>query len=109
MSDTSSHSNEQYLSTPEKKKKMEKLKERVRIAEKQVQKLTAKIRELTTKQGKCLDSDLHNDLLGIMNESSENVRKAYPDDSFARLFWEEQLKAASVSDSRQVRWHPLLI
>ena len=44
-----------------------------------------------------------------MNESSENVRKAYPDGSFARLFWEEQLKAASVSDSKQVRWHPLLI
>ena len=88
---------------------MEKLKKRVRIAEKQVQKLTAKIQELTTKQGKCLDSDLHNDLLGIMNESSENVRKAYPDGSFARLFWEEQLNAASVSDSKQVHWHPLLI
>ena len=43
MSDTSSHSNECYLSTPEKKAKMSKLKQRVRVAEKQVQNLRAKI------------------------------------------------------------------
>ena len=34
---------------------------------------------------------------------------AYPKGSFASLFWEEQLKAASVKDARQIRWHPLMI
>lgn len=29
--------------------------------------------------------------------------------SFARLFWEEQLKAASVKDPRLMRWHPVII
>ena len=43
LSDTSSHSNERYLNTPEKKAKMSKLKERARAAEKQVQNLRAKI------------------------------------------------------------------
>lgn len=49
------------------------------------------------------------DLLGIMNENSTNIKQAYPEGSFARLFWEEQLKAASVKDARQIRWHPLMI
>lgn len=32
-----------------------------------------------------------------------------PDGSFAKLFWDEQLKAASVSNPTQVRWHPVII
>ena len=109
LSDTSSHSNERYLSTPEKKAKMSKLKQRVRVAEKQVQNLRAKIKELTQQQGDDVDANLNADLLGIMNENYENIKQAYPEESFARLFWEEQLKAASVKDARQICWHPLMI
>lgn len=109
LSDTSSHSNERYLSTPEKKAKMCKLKERARTAEKQVEKLKAKIQQLTQQQGDDVDTNLNADLLGIMNENHEQIKQAYPEGSFARLFWEQQLKAASVKDARQVRWHPLMI
>ena len=92
-SDTTSHSNEHYLNTPEKKAKMSKLKERDHVAEKQVQKLRATIRDLTQKQGESVDNDLHADLIGIMNENYEQVKKAFPEASFARLFWEQQLQA----------------
>lgn len=44
-----------------------------------------------------------------MNENCERIKHTYPDGSFARLLWEEQLKSASVKDSRQIRWHPLMI
>ena len=109
MSDTSSHSNERYLNTPEKKAKMSKLKQRAHMAEKEIQKLRVRIAELTQQQGDSIDPILHGDLLTIMNENYDQIKQAYPEGSFARLFWEEQLKAASVKDPRQIRWHPLMI
>ena len=32
-----------------------------------------------------------------------------PSDSFKRIFWEQQVEAASKKDSRSMRWHPLMI
>ena len=94
MSDTSRHSIERYLNTPFKKAKMCKLKERVCIAEKQNHMLKTRIVEITQKVISCL----HRDLLTIMNENHDQIKWAYPEGSFAPLFWEEQLKAALVKD-----------
>lgn len=55
---------------------MSKLKERVRVAEKQIQNLRAKIKELTQQQGDDVDANLNADLLGIMNENYENIKQA---------------------------------
>lgn len=44
-----------------------------------------------------------------MKENTVALRKTYAEGSFARLLWEEQLKATSAKDPRQVRWHPVLI
>ena len=68
-----------------------------------------KIKKLTEEQGEVLDSCLTSDLVSIMEENSERVKAAYLEGSFARLFWEEQLKAASVADKRRIRWHPTMI
>ena len=69
-----------------------------------------KVRTLL-KQGDMVNSELHSDLLHMhMNENVDQITKAYPKNSFSTLFWDEQLKAASTTkDSRQVRWHPILI
>ena len=107
-SDTSSHTNDRYLNTPEKKAKLDGLRKRVHAAEEEVKRLKDKVRTLL-KQGDTVDSELHFDLLHIMNENVDQIRKAYPENSFSRLFWDEQLKAASTKDPRQVRWHPVLI
>ena len=48
-------------------------------------------------------------LLGIMNSENEANRQSFPNDNFARLFWEQQLRAASLKDPRQMRWIPLVI
>ncbi len=42
----------------------------------------------------------------------QNTEMVYPEGTFAtfaRLFWEEQLKASSGKKGRQNRWHPLMI
>ena len=68
-----------------------------------------KIKKLTEEHGESVDNELHSDLLGIMRNTDDQIRKAYPDGSFSRLFWEEQLKAAASKRPCQVRWHPVMI
>ena len=41
-----------------------------------------------------MDESFHSDLLKIMDDCSDEIKKAYPEGSFASLFWEEHLKAA---------------
>ena len=109
LSDSSSHSNFKCLTTPEKKARMTNLKKRAHNAEKEVKKLQAKIQQLTDKCGENVDKQLHNDLVSVMKENSKHVSEVYPEGTFANVFWNEQLKAALVKDSRQMRWHPLII
>ena len=44
-----------------------------------------------------------------MKEKTDSVHNAYPEGSFSRLFWDEQLRANSVSNLCQMRWHPLIV
>ena len=53
--------------------------------------------------------DLEVDLIHIMNENTDDIRKRYGKGTFARLLWDEQLKAATAKNPRQIRWHPMLI
>ena len=109
ITDTSSHANVRYMVTPEKITKMKKVKKQAQDATQEVRRLQKKIEQLTCDHGDRIDVGLHEDLLGIMNEKTKDIQDAYPNGSFGRLFWEEQLRAATVKDPRQVRWHPLII
>lgn len=97
------------MNTPEKMTKLDKMKKRVHKAENEVRKLQQKIEQLTQEQGESIDSDLHGDLLGIMKDKTKDIDQAYPEGSFARLLWEEQLRATTAKDPHQVHWHPLII
>ena len=77
-------------------------------AEQAVRTLSNKVQKLMAKDEQ-LDTSFQSDLLSIMRDNEQRVRDAYPEGSFAKLVWDEQLKAATAGDSRQVRWHPLLI
>lgn len=98
LSDTSSHSNERYLNTPEKKAKMSKLRARSRDAEKQLKALQEKVKVMVENESGHVDPNFSSDLLRILHDNSEKIEKAFPEGSFANLFWKEQLKAASVKD-----------
>ena len=69
--------------------------------------LNEKIKLLEKKiqiEGVKVDSDIHNDLQGIIECNLASVNK----NSFADLFWKEQVKAFSRSSSG-IRWHPMMI
>ena len=38
-----------------------------------------------------------------------DIMQQYPKDSFPRIFWQQQMEAASRKNARTMRWHPLMI
>lgn len=63
----------------------------------------------TEKSGVHLDPQLHDELISTMEENNEQVCKDFPQGTFKRLFWEQQLKAARCSNPRLMRWHPCMV
>ena len=51
--------------------------------------------------GQQVDSSLENDLCNIMNENTTKVLQSYPEGSFQRLFWVQQLEALKAKDKWQ--------
>ena len=108
-SDTSSHVNDRYLKDPQMKTKLGAMRDRMHVAEGANKKLKDKVTKLINEQGETVDSDLHQDLVLIMRENNEKIMQKYDEGTFPRLLWDEQLKATSTKDLRQMRWHPTLI
>ena len=44
-----------------------------------------------------------------MEENNSDVTRNFAEGSFSRLFWCQQLQAAKVTNSKQMRWHPCMI
>ena len=60
-------------------------------------------------RGSVVDDQLHEDLLTIMKEKSSHISQTYPHDSFQRMFWDAQLRAANLKNSKNIKWDPLII
>lgn len=74
----------------------------------QIRSLEEKVKKGIFLKGVNVDEKLHADLLSIMKNMSMD-QPIFPEGSLRRLFWMEQIKAASLKDMRNVRWHPLII
>ena len=101
--------NFRYLNTPEKVARMSSCSTEAKVAKKEVKRLKERLKALAEKEGICADNDLHSDLTETIGGQSDEVRKAFPPGTFARLFWEQQIEALKSTDRRQVRWHPMII
>ena len=108
LSSSSSHTNNRYLNTPERLAKVANLRQRVKNAENEVIKLKERECNLIQKSDS-VDQGLHDDLSTIINENTSDIQKAFPEGSFRRVFWDQQLENSKKTDARQYRWHPLMI
>lgn len=108
-SSTKSHTNMRFLNTPQKSKRYRELKARCVAAEKKIKRLEDTINRLLASSSVEVDNQLHQDLSQIVKENEDKVLKEFHENSFQHLFWEQQVKALSVADSRQMRWHPMII
>ena len=59
--------------------------------------------------GVTVEDETHNDSVTIMKENADLVAATYSENSFPRLFWNQQVKAASQHSAKSMRWHPVMI
>ena len=107
--EVSSHTNYRYLTAEQCKMRMHNLKEELDQQRSKVNELDKKIKEMIEESSQQLDSDFEHDLEHVMKENISRILEMYPEDSFQRLFWKQQLEALAMKDKRQVRWHPPMI
>ena len=101
----SSHVNYRFLSSSEKDQRLQNLHTLQRQTKLQLDRMSARISRSTEMNGIEVDGDMHADLVSIM----ENASGKKFDNTFQKIFWEQQQKAAEVSNPRLMRWHPLMI
>ena len=73
------------------------------------ERLKDKIAHLCQKEGVILVHALYHDIVAVMEENQESIHSNHKEGSFQRLFWDQQMAAAKLSDPRQMRWHPHMI
>lgn len=80
-----------------------------RILSKQNDRLKRKIAALSEVVGISLDEDSHNDLKEIVKSESTRFLDDLPAGSIQKIFWQQQVEAASLKNARNMQWHPLMI
>ena len=110
-SSLSSHINYRYLSSSEKDTRLGLLRQKNRILESKVKRLTAKLDSILQTDGIDLDDETSSDFISIMEEEDAGVESSFPPDSFQHIFWKHQLDSVARSGKKKngVRWHPLMI
>ena len=78
------------LDTPGKKRHMRQVLQRLRALLAQVQRTKARLEKVQQQSTLVIEEELSSNLLAIMAEAEEGVQKL-PDNSFKKMFWEQQV------------------
>ena len=105
----SSHTTYANLSTPEKDRRLGLLHQENRKAKQHIKNLRQRIETITIQDGVNLSDELHSDIKLIASTNTQDIYSRFPEDSFQRLFWDQQLQASSYKNSKSMKWHPLFI
>lgn len=105
----SSHTNYAALNTPEKDERLHRLHVEAKNTRQKLERLRDKISLDAARASPSVDEALDGDLWSIISENDTEVQESYPEGSFQRVFWDQQKKAASLNNSRSMKWHPLFI
>ena len=96
------------LSSEEISQRMKNLHDELCKIRKKQRRLKQLIEDSVDTHGVILDDCLHNDFKQMVKECEVQMEGATPN-SFKWVFWQQQMDAASETDSRGMRWHPLMI
>jgi len=107
--DPSSHTNYSCLHTPEKDERMSRIQQEKRKLNIRISQLQERISSVTAKVGITLTDDLHNDVVKIAAANTKRVHSTYSEDSFQRIFWDQQVQASKYKNAKSMKWHPLFI
>ena len=105
-SDINSHVNYRFLSSPEKIVRMHKLHDALRSSKRMVAELEGKLERIMQVDGVQLDDSISKGLRSILSNHQSSSSSS---NTFTSIFWQQQLKAASLSNKKGMRWHPAII
>ena len=61
------------------------------------------------RRGVQVDMELNDDLRMIVAENSGRISESYQDNSFGKMFWQNQERAMAVHNAKSMQWDPLMI
>ena len=105
---TSSHKNFRFMHTPEKIEVMRQMRKNSKSQQLKFVRLEKNLEVLMEKRGVYIDETVEKDLHTIVETNSASIESEFPDDSFQKLFWQQQMNAVKTSP-RGRRWHPAFI
>ncbi len=79
--------------------------QQLQIAKKQCDRMKQKIANVAEVEGITLDDEVHQDLASKGTTFLEGLSP----NSFAKIFWDQQIEAETKKNARNMRWHPLMI
>ncbi|XP_071101730.1 uncharacterized protein [Haliotis cracherodii] len=90
--------------------KIKVMKDKTQHLQTELDKIRRSIWKSISVKGQKLNETDNVELLGLLKKHTVDVEKAFPDEnSLQRLFWDQQLKCVSLTDRRQMKWHPMII
>ena len=100
--------NYRYLSSQGKDDKIRKLHKELTATKRTLSNVRSKLTRAIKEEGHVLDTEMNGYLKEIF-ANGEKLKDELPEGTFRRFFWQQQMQALSCKDSRQIRWHPLMI
>ena len=97
------------LRTPQMRQKFRRLANERKVSLQRIRRMAQKVALFADTNGVEVPPDQHDDFIGIFKSNGASVEESFPEGSFRRVFWDQQLKSAKLKGSRGMRWHPLLI
>ena len=105
-SDIDSHVNYRFLNTPEKMERMHKLHDALRLSKRKTLELQGKLDRVIQVDDMRLDDSTSKGLLSILRNHQSSLSSSK---TFSSIFWQQQIKAASLTNTKGMRWHPAMI
>ena len=103
------HTNYLFLSTTEKEEQLQRRHHLYCYDQQKISRLRAALERAIEQRCVAVDDDLHQDLREIAKCNDKCINNTYPPGSFARLFWENQMRASAVTKASSMRWDPLMV
>lgn len=97
------------LSSVEMQTRMSKLHSELRRIMKQRDRVREKLSSVMEKNSVVVGEEMSDDLKAIMESEGRKATESEGCTSFQRIFWEQQVLAASKKNPRGMRWHPLMV
>ena len=104
-----SRANFRYLTTPDKIDRLHKMRKFQHRTQAHLARLESQLHQVIEEEGVEVDEATHAYLKHIVTETDDHVKSSVPENSFQKIFWEQQKKASALNNSRSMKWHPLMV